>query len=595
MDTSLTPVAQAVKNQYDPVLSDFRNFVFLLWKHLGLREPTGIQYDIALYLQHGPRRRIIQAFRGVGKSWLTAAFVLWRLCRNPNERVLVVSANEDRALQFTTFCRRLIDEAPFLQHLRPRKGQRDSVLAFDVAGSMAHQSPSLRAAGITGQITGGRASLIVPDDVEVPKNSLTQTMRDRLSESVKEFDAILMATSDLEQLGLPAGEIVFLGTPQTEMTIYSQLESRGYQLRVWPARFPNAKLQGLYGPRLAPTLADMLRADPSLAEQCSGRGAPTEPLRFPDLDLMEREASYGRSGFALQFMLNPSLADQDRYPLKLADLVVMDVDPKSAPIKVVWGSSPELARNDLQAVGLAGDRFYRPMWYSKENFADHSGVIMAIDPSGRGKDELAYAVVAMNNGYLLLLRCRGLKGGYTDDNLQTLANEAKRFGVNEVVIESNFGDGMFTKLLTPFLQRTHPVHTEEVRSTGQKELRIIDTLEPVMNQHRLVVDSQVIKDDLENYNEYPDETASRYQLFFQMTRITREKGALQQDDRLDALAMAVARWVEVMDKDTERNEAEAKERLRDQAIAEFLEQANQGRPEVSSLDEFFGDGVEFMD
>lgn len=583
----LTPVAQAVAEQYDPILSDFRNFVFLLWKHLGLREPTPIQYDISLFLQHGPRRRIIQAFRGIGKSWLTAAFVLWRLLKNPNERILVVSANEERALQFTTFCRRLIDEVPFLQHLAPGKGMRDKVDRFDVAGSMAHQSPSLKAAGIYGQITGSRASLIVPDDVEVPKNSLTHVMRERLAEAVKEFDAVMMAEDDLLQLGLTAGEVVFLGTPQTEGTIYRTLEGRGYTTRIWPARFPSPTLQALYGPRLAPTLADMLKADPTLATQCGGRGAPTEPRRFPDLDLMEREASYGRSGFALQFMLNPSLSDMERYPLKLADFVVLDLDRKMGPLKVVWGSSPDLVRSDLPNVGLTGDRWHRPIWVSKENYVDYTGVVMAIDPAGRGGDELAYAVVAMLNGFLYVLQVKGLKGGYTDENLQHIANEAKAFGVNEVIVEPNFGDGMFNKLLAPFLGRTHPCTlTETPRSNTQKERRIIDTLEPVLNQHRMVVDASLVNRDVENYNEHPEESAQNYQLFYQLTRITREKGALVKDDRLDALALAVAYWLEVLDKDVSKIEEELLEQRRQRAIDDFLELAGISNESRGALDCF---------
>lgn len=577
METKLTPVASVVAQQYDPIQADFRNFVFVLWKHLGLKEPTGIQYDISDYLQNGPRRRIIQAFRGIGKSWITAAYVLWRLLRNPDERILVVSANEERATQFTTFCRRLIEEAPFLQHLRPRKGTRDSALAFDVAGSMAHQSPSLRAAGITGQITGGRASVIVADDVEVPKNSLTQTMRDRLSEAVKEFDAILMSEDDLDNLGLPAGEIVYLGTPQTEATIYRTLEERGYQTRIWPARYPDEKLQTLYGARLAPMIANALKVDPSLARKHGApgfpRGASTEPRRFPDLDLCDREASYGRSGFALQFMLNPSLADMDRYPLKLSDLIVLDCNQKLAPISVAWASSPELARQDLPCAGMAGDRFYRPIFVSKENFVPYQGVVMAIDPAGRGTDELGYAIVAMLNGYLFVLRCKGLTGGYSDENLKLLATEAKTFGVNHIVVESNFGDGMFTKLLTPFLVRIHPVTVEEVRSSTQKERRIIDTLEPVMNQHRLVMCSSVIKEDATNYNGYSDEVAARYQLIYQMARITRDKGALAKDDRVDVLAMAVAYWGNVMDKDVARIEDEHKEALKQAEIERFMETA----------------------
>lgn len=563
----------------DPILADFRNFTFLLWKHLGLASPTPLQYDICDYLQRGPRRRIIQAFRGVGKSWITAAFVLWCLLKNPNERILVVSANKERAIQFTSFCKRLIAECPFLEKLRPEPGMRDSAMSFDVGGSMPHQSPSMRAAGITGQISGARASKIVGDDVEVPSNSLTQQMRDRLAEAVKEFDAILMSEADLRLVGVLTAEVIYLGTPQTEATLYRLLESRGYATRIWPARFPNEATNLLYAGRLAPMLEQMMLAKPELGTACHGRGAPTEAGRFPDLDLMERALSYGRSGWALQFMLNPILSDEERYPLKLSDLMVFDCDLKMGPIHLAWAQSNDLIRQDIPCVGLPGDRIYRPIFVSKENFNPYTGVVLAIDPSGRGKDELAYAVVAMLNGFLFLLKCRGLQGGYTDENLQHLANEAKKYGVTEVYVESNFGDGMFTKLLAPFLTRTHPCALEEGRSAGQKELRIIEYLEPVMNQHRLVVDASLMKEDQENYNQYSDEVAQRYQLFYQLTRITKDKGSLAQDDRLDALALAVQRWSLVMDRDTERNELEAREAARDADLQAFIDQFHKTHPD----------------
>ena len=150
-------VTESEKKLHD----DFRAFMWLLWQHLRLPPPTRRQLAIARYLQHGPRRRMVQAFRGIGKSWITAAFVLWRLYRNPQERILVVSANENKAIEFCTFVRRLIGEFELIQFLIPRKDQRDSVLAFDVGPSMASQAPSVRAAGIGGQITGGRATLII--------------------------------------------------------------------------------------------------------------------------------------------------------------------------------------------------------------------------------------------------------------------------------------------------------------------------------------------------------------------------------------------------------------------------------------------------
>ena len=93
------------------------------------------------------------------------------------------------------------------------------------------------------------------------------------------------------------------------------------------------------------------------------------------------------------------------------------------------------------------------------------------------------------------------------------------------------------------MSRIHPCTIEEVRHSKQKELRIIDTLEPVMNQHRLVVSQEMIKEDIKLE---PD-----HQLFKQMTRITKDKGAIKHDDALDALAIAVAYWAERMDRDQE--------------------------------------------
>jgi hypothetical protein len=506
------------------------------------------------YLQKGPKRRVVMAFRGCGKSWLSAAFALWRLYRDPRERILVVSANEDRAVQFTTFCRRLIDEIPVLQHLRPGERDRDSVLSFDVGPAPAHQSPSIRAAGITGQITGGRASLILADDVEVPKNSLTQIMRDRLSESIKEFDAIIMPDSDLRAAGLERSEVVFLGTPQSEQSIYNQLPARGYAIRVWPSRVPTEKQAAGYGDRL----------DPEIRELVGKRsGAPTEPGRFTEEDLVERELSYGKAGFALQFQLDTTLSDVDKYPLKIRDLIVMSLQADLAPSRVIWSGGKEQRRIDLVNVGLAGDYWQGPMFYAKDDFQAYQGCIMAIDPSGRGKDETGYAIVAALNGYLYLLAWGGLKGGYSPETLKELAKLAKEWKAKEIVVEPNFGDGMFNQLLAPVMTSSgYPCTIRDTeRSSAQKEARIVDTLEPVLSQHRLVINENGIQRDSENYNDHPLEHAFRYSMLYQLTRITRDKGALGKDDRIDALALAVHEWQVALDKDVSKVEQERKDAL----------------------------------
>jgi len=446
-------------------------------------------------------------------------------------------------------------ELPICQHLVAKGDQRWSKIAFDVAPAKASGSASVKSVGITGQLTGSRADIIIADDVEVPNNSMTQTMRERLSESVKEFDAVLK----------PEGKIIYLGTPQCEMSLYNTLTERGYQLRIWPARYPEREeIDKKYGEKLAPFLNGKIEEDPDLA------GRPTDPKRFNEEDLLERELSYGRSGFALQFMLDTSLSDGDRYPLKLSDLLVMSCDSTTAPEKLVYGIMKPLS--DLPCVGLAGDKFYAPE--EALGRSEYTGSLLAIDPSGRGADETAYAVVKMLNGFLYVVDAGGIAGGYGKDTLQKLADTAKFNKVNKVLIESNFGDGMFTELFKPYLQKTYPVTTEEVRHSKQKEARIVDTLEPIMNQHRLVIDPKVIHSDYNSVQHHPPEKAQRYMLQYQMSRITRDKGALAHDDRLDVLAMACAYWVEQMAADADREMRDRREELMDKELNKFINGVN---------------------
>jgi len=497
------------------------------------------------------------AFRGVGKSWICSAYVVHQLLLDPTKNILVVSASKTRSDDFSTFTLRLINDMPILEHLKPRDGQRFSKISFDVGLAPASHAPSVKSLGITSQLTGSRADIIVADDVEVANNSATQGMRDKLSDQVKEFDAIVKP--------LDTSRILFLGTPQCEDSIYNKLRERGYNARIWPSEYVGTdKNQTVYDGAIAPFIDD------STTDTNVGRS--TEPLRFTDIDLQERKLSYGRSGYALQFLLNPRLSDADRYPLKVNDLIVHDLDNDVANEKYVWASEPGLVCDDLPNVGFNGDRFYRP-FKTLGDMVEYSGSVLAIDPSGRGRDETAYAVVKMLNGFLFVHACGGLKGGYGDNVLKELAMISARYKVNEVIIESNMGDGMFTELFKPVVNAVHPVTINEVRHNIQKERRIIDTLEPVLNAHKMVIDRSVIKDDYQSALVYPIESQSRYMLIHQLSRITAEKGSLLQDDRLDALAIATNYWVQQMAANADLNMNDRKTELLDQELEKFMSSA----------------------
>ncbi len=532
---------------------DFIAFLFVLWKALNLPPPTKCQIDMARVLANGDNKKfILQAFRGIGKSFITCAFVVWTLWNNPQLKILIVSASKERADANSIFSKQIINLLPFLVELKPREGQRDSVLSFDVGPAKPDHSPSVKSVGITGQLTGSRADIIIADDVEIPGNSATQGSREKLWTLVQEFAALLKP--------LETSRVIYLGTPQTEMTLYKELEdNRGYSTIIWPALYPRSREEDLYyGKRLAPMLRAELDEEFDLLT-----GQPTDSVRFDMDDLRERELEYGKAGFTLQFMLNPNLSDAEKYPLRLRDAITAAIDTMRAPMSYQWLPNRQNRLEDVPNVGLKGDDFHS-YHSSSNNTGEYLQKILVIDPSGRGKDETGWCVLYTLGGYIYLMEAGGFREGYSDKTLEALAKKAKVWNVQTVVFESNFGDGMFGKVFQPVLLKFHNAQLEEIRARGMKELRICDVLEPVLSTHRLVIRDAVVREDYQTARDADGKHDIRYSLFYQLTRITREKGALKHDDRLDALALGVEFLRESMKQDSVKVEAEA--------VASFLEE-----------------------
>lgn len=549
----------------------FLLFLFYVWTRvLHLPQPTRIQRDIADYLANGPRRRFIAAFRGVGKTFLTAAYIVWRLWNDPDLKIMVVSANERFATKVASFVHTIINAEDVVSrelvpwsNLAAGPKQKNSTLEFDVGPSSPSKDPSVFAVGITGQMTGGRADLLLYDDIEVPSNSETEAQREKITDRAGEAEALLK----------PGGEIITLGTFQSMQSIYRGLKAKGFGMRVWPARYPTADKMHLYED-LAPTLKEDLERDPSLAKPMASTlgGAPTDPARFTDVELMERETGWGIAGFQLQFMLDTSLSDAERFPLKTRDLIVMDVPRDVAPARVVWGSGPDLVIKDLDNVGFDGDRLHRPM-YRSEDFIPYTGSLLEIDPSGRGNDETAYVVTKFLNGSVFITGWGGFVDGHSEATLSALAEIAKEHQVNLIRVEANFGDGMFSRLLEPHLRRTgYAVPIEDHKVSGQKELRMLGSVQPALKSHRLVVDTAVVRADLAEASRNRSSlsgdaagSAMATSALYQLTHLTQARGALKKDDRLDVLSNALGYWAQYMNADA----AAAEKALEEKAQREF--------------------------
>ena len=544
---------------------DFRNFAHFIWSQiLQFPEPAPLQYDIADYMQDcpvsedGKARGQIQSLRGAGKTWLVGVFIAWLLYVNPDIKISIICSKLGFGERLIKFIRGLFHH-DLLTSLVPlkasdnkwenfKKDMLDNAAEFQCGSMTIHSSePSVKAFGLFSTYTGVHPDIVIADDVEVPENSGTARKREKIHEKCKEFESLVN----------PGGMVLFLGTPQTEESIYNEKLDERYVARRWPCRYPDPTDQEACK-NIAPWLLQNLACGEAKP------GDLTYPERFDDQELLVKEAIEGTQMFALQYMLDPSLADSDRYPLKLSNLIVFDAAYDMAPSQVVWGSQKPCEWID--SVGLQGDRFYEAAWANDE-FLPYQMSVMYIDPKGRGGDSVGYAVAKALNGQVFIPDVGGLAGkkgmdGASDAVLEKLAKIAFVNGIKQVVVEKNFGDGIYAKLLAPIMARIcGPVEITEVNSIGQKELRIIDVLQPLTQSKRLIIGRDAAKNE---------------ELWKQYTRITRERGCLAHDDIVEALAGACSAVAAVVQIDPVVADANRKSSAKRREALEFQQSVHRG-------------------
>lgn len=549
----VVPVAPAIVRatslERDPLKRDFKNFQWRMWKTLFDNAPTNTMYELGDRLQHGPDRDIELGFRGLSKSYVTVGYAIWSLERDREEQVLALSGSGGGAKGNALLAWAMINTFDWLVHLRPSASQPQSSQAFDVAGATPKKSESFAALSLYGQVTGRRASLIIPDDVETPNTSASEGDRQELRRRYAELGGAVLIPE--------RGRVKVLGTPQCEDSLYIELAvQRGYSMWICPSYYPTPEELGLrpnaegkvinrYRGWVAPHLLKALEVNPELA------GTPTEPTRFPEAELYKRKLEYGSIEFDRQFRLYLDAGGDQGRALKLRDLIVMEIPKPSAsspdvkvPDDLSWSPAPNLRWEDIPTDALDGDALFAParvgVWQLPEL------KVLVVDPSGQGTDETSWNVLAQHLGRVFLLDADARLEGFSRPTMLAIAKDAKLWGVHKVIIEKNYGGGMFGELLRPVLLEVgHPCEIEELNAGQvQKEVRIVDTLEGLVTDHRLVVSAEVLRKDYKvRYPEVEEAKWRYYRLTYQFTRITKKRGALAHDDRVDSLASGVATFM----------------------------------------------------
>jgi hypothetical protein len=190
---------------------------------------------------------------------------------------------------------------------------------------------------------------------------------------------------------------------------------------------------------------------------------------------------------------------------------------------------------------------------------------MSIDPSGKGRDETAYSVVFVLNGRLFVKDIGGFSGGYDDESIDGLCSLIKEYKINYLLVEENFGGGSFgTILQNRMVKKNVDCEIVGIRAKGQKELRIINTVEPLLNQHKIIINKALLDND--------SRANASNSFTYQLSHLTRERECLKADDRIDSFEMVCAYAVEnFLDVDEDRGMEILQEQEMEEIMAKTME------------------------
>ncbi|MBX9698852.1 MAG: phage terminase large subunit, partial [Acetobacteraceae bacterium] len=203
-----------------PPAVEFVEFAWV-WNHFQAQATPAVHRRIARWLgarrAAGNRRLLLTAFRGCGKSTLVGLFCAWWLLRDPAARILVLAGDQTLAVKMVATVRRILERHPLCAALLPAEPGSWAMDRFTVAREAVLRDPSMLAAGLSGNITGSRAELIICDDVEVPNTCDTPSKREELRERLRETEFVLT----------PGGSILYIGTPHCADSLYRPVEEGG--------------------------------------------------------------------------------------------------------------------------------------------------------------------------------------------------------------------------------------------------------------------------------------------------------------------------------------------------------------------------------
>lgn len=424
----------------------FRQFVWL-WNVVQRLHTPELHTQIARWLEDSWERRrtrlLLMVFRNAGKSTLVGLFCAWLLMRNPDLRLLVVSAEHSLATRMTRNIRRIIERHPMVRKLLPGRLTSWAADHLTVDRRLDLRDPSVMARGIGANITGSRADVIVCDDVEVPRNSDTPGKRAELRERLSELSFVLS----------PGGTMLYVGTPHHYHSIYAD--------RPLPE----------YGEE-RPFLHGFERLVLPILDE---KGASRWPERFSLEDIERIRSEAGPARFRSQMLLQPT-------PLQEVRLDPDRLRPYEEDIEVIEANRTLVLR-------IGGKRMVSAScWWDP-----------AMGRPEGGDASVVAAVFVDEEGSFYLHDIAYLEArpeGPEDDEATAMCRQVARFAaaleIPTVTVETNGLGKFLPALLRREIARERlAIAVREQVSTTAKDRRILDAFDPVLAARRLHVHRRV--------------------------------------------------------------------------------------------------------
>lgn len=433
-------------NEFNITEFDFEKFV-VVWnqRRMGMDTPD-IHIKMINWLENRwiekDKNLLLMAFRASGKSTLAALFAAWILYRNRDLRILVLAADYSLAKKMVRNIKRIIERHPFTLNMKPQKSDQWASDRFTVRRHTVLRDPSVAAHGVTSNITGSRADIVICDDVEVPNTCDTAEKRAELRARLSEINYVL---------GSGSGVQLYIGTPHNYYTIYAK------EPRV-EAGEREAFLQGFKRLEI-PLLSS------------SGKSVWPEKYNLDDIDQIKRQS--GPNKFLSQMMLKPMNISEGRLDPSLLHLYDETLD----------------YTKELQTLFLGQKKMISASGWWDPAFGSEK------------RDKSVFAAVFIDeegNYYLHRLEYITVHAKEDEDEAtqqcRRVAAIAKELYLPSLCVEIN-GIGKFLPaiLRNELVHAKAPCSVKEISNTRPKDIRILESFDAVLAARRLYVHRSILQ------------------------------------------------------------------------------------------------------